>query len=133
MSLNKLKSLANSKVQSTISSIQNNEDITTGIVEKIVSIDYLKAIEFINQKKFLILKSEIILSALTTLHNASNKYRSTEDAQNKDQLFLTAVTNNIDAEQTIAAIEPVVKLIPYGTLILFALKMSVKFKNKVSQ
>ena len=124
----KLKSLANSGIQSAISSISNNEEITTNIVEKIVSIDYLEAIEFINQNESMIPQSEIILSTLLTLNNASNEYHFKDENQNTNQYFLTSLVNNIDAQKTVVALEPVVKLIPFGGIILFVLKMIVKFK-----
>jgi hypothetical protein len=102
----------------------------SGIVEKIVSIDYLKAIEFINKKESMIPGAEIILATLVTLNNASNEYRSSKEDKNKNQQFLTSVVNNIDHGKTIAALKPVVRLIPYGGVLLFVLEMIVKFKRK---
>uniref|UniRef100_UPI00404906AE hypothetical protein n=1 Tax=Flavobacterium sp. TaxID=239 RepID=UPI00404906AE len=128
---NKLKSLANTGIQSAITSIQNNEQLTNSIIEKIILIDFEKAEEFVINNEAVIPQSEIIKSTLRVLSQASNDYRvsETDNLQIRNKFFLNTLVNNIDAQKTVNALEPIANIIPFGGTILFVLKMILKYKN----
>ena len=73
-------------------------------------------------------QSEIVRSTILTLNDASNEY-FLSDESNKNKVFINSIIDNIDAEKAIDAFEPIVKFIPFGSVILFILKAIVKFKK----
>lgn len=127
MFLKLLNSLHNG-ISSAIDSIQQNEEFTKGIIEKVASINFLETLDFVEKNENMIPKSDIIRSTILTLNDASNDYFLSE-ADNKNAVFINSVINNIDAEKAIDAFEPIVKFIPFGSVILFVLKAILKFKK----
>ena len=124
----KLKSLASSGISSALNALQNNEEFVSTIIDKVVSINFLETLDFVDKNENLIPQSEIVRSTILTLNDASNDYFLSED-NNKNSVFINSIINNIDAEKAIDAFEPIVKFIPFGSVILFILKAIVKFKK----
>ena len=124
----KLKSLASSGISSALNALQNNEVFVSTIIDMVVSINFLETLDFVDKNENLIPQSEIVRSTILTLNDASNDYFLSED-NNKNSVFINSIINNIDAEKAIDAFEPIVKFIPFGSVILFILKAIVKFKK----
>ena len=124
----KLKSLANSGISSALNSLQNNEEFVSSIIDKVVSINFLETLDFVEKNENMIPQSEIVRSTILTLIDASNEY-FLSDESNKNKVFINSIIDNIDAEKAIDAFEPIVKFIPFGSVILFILKAIVKFKK----
>ncbi len=124
----KLKSLANSGISSALNSLQNNEEFVSSIIDKVVSINFLETLDFVEKNENMIPQSEIVRSTILTLNDASNEY-FLSDESNKNKVFINSIIDNIDAEKAIDAFEPIVKFIPFGIVILFILKAIVKFKK----
>ena len=124
----KLKSLASSGISSALNALQNNEEFVSTIIDKVVSINFLETLDFVDKNENLIPQSEIVRSTILTLNDASNDYFLSED-NNKNSVFINSIINNIDAEKAIDAFEPIVKFILFGSVILFILKAIVKFKK----
>jgi len=124
----KLKSLANSGISSALNSLQNNEEFVSSIIDKVVSINFLETLDFVEKNENMIPQSEIVRSTILTLNDASNEY-FLSDESNKNKVFINSIIDNIDAEKAIDAFEPIVKFIPFGSVILFILKAIVKFKK----
>ena len=124
----KLKSLANSGISSALNALQNNEEFVSSIIDKVVSINFLETLDFVEKNENMIPQSEIVRSTILTLNDASNEY-FLSDESNKNKVFINSIIDNIDAEKAIDAFEPIVKFIPFGRVILFILKAIVKFKK----
>ena len=124
----KLKSLANSGISSALNALQNNEEFVSSIIDKVVSINFLETLDFVEKNENMIPQSEIVRSTILTLNDASNEY-FLSDESNKNKVFINSIIDNIDAEKEIDAFEPIVKFIPFGSVILFILKAIVKFKK----
>ena len=124
----KLKSLANSGISSALNALQNNEEFVSSIIDKVVSINFLETLDFVEKNENMIPQSEIVRSTILTLNDASNEY-FLSDESNKNKVFINSIIDNIDAEKAIDAFEPIVKFIPFGSVILFILKAIVKFKK----
>ena len=124
----KLKSLANSGISSALNALQNNEEFVSSIIVKVVSINFLETLDFVEKNENMIPQSEIVRSTILTLNDASNEY-FLSDESNKNKVFINSIIDNIDAEKAIDAFEPIVKFIPFGSVILFILKAIVKFKK----
>ena len=124
----KLKSLANSGISSALNALQNNEEFVSSIIDKVVSINFLETLDFVEKNENMIPQSEIVRSTILTLNDASNEY-FLSDESNKNKVFINPIIDNIDAEKAIDAFEPIVKFIPFGSVILFILKAIVKFKK----
>lgn len=124
----KLKSLANSGISSALNALQNNEEFVSSIIDKVVSINFLETLDFVEKNENIIPQSEIVRSTILTLNDASNEY-FLSDESNKNKVFINSIIDNIDAEKAIDAFEPIVKFIPFGSVILFILKAIVKFKK----
>ena len=124
----KLKSLANSGISSALNALQNNEEFVNTIIDKVVSINFLDTLEFVEKNENMIPQSEIVRSTVLTLNDASNDY-FLSDESDKNKVFVNSIIDNIDAEKAINAFEPIVKFIPFGNVILFILKTILKFKK----
>lgn len=124
----KLKSLANSGISSALNALQNNEELVSSIIDKVVSINFFETLDFVEKNENMIPQSEIVRSTILTLNDASNEY-FLSDESNKNKVFINSIIDNIDAEKAIDAFEPIVKFIPFGSVILFILKAIVKFKK----
>ena len=124
----KLKSLANSGISSALNALQNNEEFVSSIIDKVVSINFLETLDFVEKNENMIPQSEIVRSTILTLNDASNEY-FLSDESNKNKVFINSIIDNIDAEKAIDAFELIVKFIPFGSVILFILKAIVKFKK----
>jgi mannitol-1-phosphate/altronate dehydrogenase len=124
----KLKSLANSGISSALNALQNNEEFVSSIIDKVVSINFLETLDFVEKNENMIPQSEIVRSTILTLNDASNEY-FLSDESNKNKVFINSIIDNIDAQKAIDAFEPIVKFIPFGSVILFILKAIVKFKK----
>ena len=124
----KLKSLANSGISSALNALQNNEEFVSSIIDKVVSINFLETLDFVEKNENMIPQSEIVRSTILTFNDASNEY-FLSDESNKNKVFINSIIDNIDAEKAIDAFEPIVKFIPFGSVILFILKAIVKFKK----
>ena len=124
----KLKSLANSGISSALNALQNNEEFVSSIIDKVVSINFLETLDFVEKNENMIPQSEIVRSTILTLNDASNEY-FLSDESNKNKVFINSIIDNIVAEKAIDAFEPIVKFIPFGSVILFILKAIVKFKK----
>ena len=124
----KLKSLANSGISSALNALQNNEEFVNTIIDKVLSINFLDTLEFVEKNENMIPQSEIVRSTVLTLNDASNDY-FLSDESDKNKVFANSIIDNIDAEKAINAFEPIVKFIPFGNVILFILKTILKFKK----
>jgi hypothetical protein len=68
-----------------------------------------------------------VIDSIDLLQNAANEYKQS-DKPDRDDEFLNYLVNNVDAKLILTSIEPIVKLIPFGEIIVLLLKLIIKYK-----
>jgi hypothetical protein len=111
-------------VSSDIDTPQSTKiDVKSIVVRNIVNIDYDTVLIGLNLCKVLVPSS--VTHGIRLIKSASILYKES-DSENREDDFVNYLTDNLDAEYILNDIKPIVKMIPFGGLIMLLIKYIIK-------
>ncbi|WP_410877829.1 hypothetical protein [Myroides sp. DW712] len=123
----KIKSVASESIQKGSDAIKNNLNIQEPIMDKITAIDYSDSLYYLTKHSEIVPKSSALKASLIILEDESNLYKLS-DADNKTEIFFKNIYNSIDAKQALIELEPIVNILPFGSILFYILKFIVNNK-----
>lgn len=126
----KVKGIAGSNIRTAVDSLKDGANIKNSIISKVISVDYDKVLSHLEEDKLIRSKKEVLIISVQTLKNGAEEYKVSESLT-KDDDFLNYILSNIDAEKAIAELEPIINLIPMGSIILVILKLLMNYKKNL--
>lgn len=127
-----IKKIASDTVDSVNNTFQQSEGIKPMLIKQAASINYDSVLESIDSINTIHPKTKLIVDAVGVIKEASIDYNNSESLTRDDE-FIQKLVCRIEAERVIAELEPIVSIIPFGSVLLMIIKMLLKFKNNYNE
>lgn len=127
-----IKKIASDTVDSVNNTFQQSEGIKPMLIKQAASINYDSVLESIDSINTIHPKTKLIVDAVGVIKEASIDYNNSESLTRDDE-FIQKLVCRIEAERVIAELEPIVSMIPFGSVLLMIIKMLLKFKNNYNE
>lgn len=116
------------KLKDTANNLAASLPTKSAIIKQVSSVNYDKALDSVKALEEKAPDSQNLIAPIQLLQEASTIYNQSE-SENKDDEFINYIIENIDAEQVLDKIEPVIQYIPNGNYIVMALRFIIKMKK----
>lgn len=98
------------------------------IIKQVTSVNYDKTLNRVKALEGKVPNSQNLIAPIQLLQEASTNYNQSE-SENKDAEFINYIIKNIDAQQVLDTIEPIIQYIPNGNYIVMGLRFIIKMKK----